>query len=242
MATLVDRRAAPRRRSDPADEAPNAPSELAVELAHDVRSPLGAIIALTETLASTACGPVTEAQSRHLALILQAAQGIARVTDDMIDLGRPGKQEPDAAFEVPRVLSSVRSVVAPMAEAAGLALKVRQSAPNVWLGRRCAIERVLLNLSTNAVKYTQRGVVEVGASLVSPTALQFYVRDSGPGLTAFAASDTPAMGKDRWRRASSGLGLAISCRLLQSMGSSLDVESTPGKGCRFHFTLTMRTT
>src|SRR5262245_33146692 len=98
MGMQFERRAGSRRRSDLNDTLTSERlPDLAVELAHDVRSPLGAIIALTEVLKSAMCGPVTDAQARHLNLVLQAAHGISRVTDDMVELdrhARTGQQEP----------------------------------------------------------------------------------------------------------------------------------------------------
>jgi signal transduction histidine kinase len=220
--------------------------DLAVELAHDMRSPLGAMISMAELLQGGACGPVTASQQYQLQLMLQAAKGISRVTSDIIDSARAGSPnggEVPARFDVPDVLRAVRDVVQPMAESARVKLIARNHAPTTWFGRRTAITRVLLNLTTNAIKSTSNGVVEFGARLLGAERLEFFVHDNGSGLLPMG-SDRPVTSlvgqHDRWQRAGSGLGLAISRRLLQTMGTSLDVESRPGKGCRFSFELAFR--
>jgi len=218
--------------------------DLAMELAHDVRSPLGAIMTLTELLQSGACGPVTPAQKNQLHVILQAARGLSSVTEDVVE-GGLGGAEAVAPFDLTGLLRTVRAVVQPMVESAGLRLLVRNDAPGRWIGNRGAITRVLLNLVTNALKFTSFGLVEFGARLVGPNEVEFFVRDTGTGLVEIpenplgAEAGPPPRGQ-RWRRSGTGLGLHISRRLVQALGSTLEVESRPGCGCRFHFALVLR--
>jgi signal transduction histidine kinase len=98
----------------------------------------------------------------------------------------------------------------------------------------------MLNLATNAVKFTETGFVEVAARPLTPTRLEFSVRDSGPGLdaadleTVFQPFRKASAGV-RQHFSSSGLGLAICRKLVRALGSDLCVESRPGWGTRFHF-------
>jgi signal transduction histidine kinase len=216
--------------------------DLAVGLAHDVRSPLGAIMALAELVETGAGGPVTETQQRLLGMMREAADGLARMTTDIVE-GERRRLSLDgnavSAFEVQEVLGNVRSIVQPMAEHSGLNVVMTNQAPRSWSGQGDAVTRVLLNLLTNALKYTKKGTVEYGALQLSATQVRFFVRDSGGGLPSQpvrpARRTRPRSG---WKGVSSGLGLAISRALLDRMGSTLELESTPGEGCCFHFALT----
>ena len=211
--------------------------ELAVGLAHDVRSPLGAIMSLAEVLESGASGPVTEKQRRLLSVVREAALSLSQITTDIVDAARVRTtkgHEAATSFDIQGVLSAVHAIVKPMAEHAGLNVVVTNRAPRRWVGAPTAITRVLLNLTTNALKYTERGTVEYGARQISPTRLQFFVRDSGRGMVS---SNSVAAQQPQWRSAKSGLGLAISRGLVDAMGSSLTLESKPGEGCCFQFEL-----
>ena len=104
------------------------------------------------------------------------------------------------------------------------------------MGHRTAITRVLLNLTTNALKYTERGTVEYGVRQVSDERIQFFVRDTGGGIVRPGSRGVASGGPD-WKTAGSGLGLAISRRLLNAMGTTLQVESKPGDGSCFRFDL-----
>jgi signal transduction histidine kinase len=214
--------------------------DLAVELAHDVRSPLGAIMALSELVETGATGPVNEVQRRLLRVMREAASGLATMTTDIVRAGRARVRdggESMSAFEIQDVLAAVKAVVQPMAEHAGLDVVVTNQAPTTWVGRRTDITRVLLNLTTNALKYTERGVVEYGARQLSQDRVQFFVRDTGGGIAKPGARRT-ASNLPQWKRTRSGLGLAMTRELLGGMGSALQLDTTPGEGCCFRFELT----
>jgi signal transduction histidine kinase len=211
--------------------------DLAVELSHDVRSPLGAVLTLAELLESGACGPVTDAQVRHLRSIQNAARALARLTEDVVETGRAGAldvRSPATAFSVDDILESVRGVVQPMADSAGLQLVVRNQAPPRWTGHRGAVARVLLNLVTNALKYTEHGCVVFGARISAVNQVEFFVHDGGE-LPARHDRTRAIVGVQRWRSQGAGLGLAICRRLLHAMGTTLEVESRPGVGTQYYF-------
>jgi signal transduction histidine kinase len=218
----------------------STPMNVAVELAHDLRSPLSAFTILTQLMESGAAGPMTETQRHLLTVMHNAAIGMAQMTTDILEAGRARivrGREPTSAFEVHGVLRTVRRIVQPLAEQSGLNIVVTDKAPRTWRGCPTAITRVLLNLTTNALKYTERGTVEYGARQTGPSRLQFFVRDTGGG---FAKRPQPAASEPDWKRASTGLGLAMSRQLLTEMGSTLELESTPGVGCYAHFELSSK--
>ena len=217
--------------------------DLAVELAHDVRSPLGAMITITELLEGGACGPVTEAQVRQLHNLQDAARALAQLTEDVVESGRIGALDVRGhavPFSVDEVLGTVQDITQPMADSAGLELVVRNHAPPKWAGRRGAIARVLVNLVTNSLKYTERGCVVLGARIDAVNRVRFYVNDGGCGPSHQSVRrDNPGTGVHQWRSSSAGLGLAICRRLLHAMGTTLEVESSPGAGTQYSFVLAL---
>lgn len=222
--------------------APEPGLDLAVELAHDVRSPLGAMLTIAELLESGACGPVTDAQVRQLRNMQNAARALSRITEDVVDSGRVGALDgrgSAAAFSIDDTLKSVHDALQPMAEMTGLQLVARNQAPAKWMGRRGAIARVLLNLVTNALKYTEGGSVVFGARVAGVNQVEFFVCDSGNGNAR--QSDRVASGRvtERWRSPGAGLGLAICRRLLHAMGTTLEVETHPGVGTQYYFVVAL---
>src|SRR2546426_7176759 len=110
------------------------------------------------------------------------------------------------------------------------------------LGHALALRRVLLNLTTNALKFTERGSVEIVAAEQSATRVRFFVRDTGPGINPEALSSLyhpfrRSAKAGRYLFSGTGLGLALTRRLVQAMGSELCLETQPGWGTQFSFDL-----
>lgn len=223
--------------------------ELLVEVAHDMRSPLGSILFLVERLrdSSGLDGP----QARQLGLVYGAAFGLSTVVSDVMELARGGDRLASAAaagaFDVAGLVEEVRAIVAPLAEERGVGLAVAVGAIGARIGRAPALQRVLLNLVTNALKFTPSGTVQVD---VQPAASEvggadrvaFTVADSGRGIPPTVLEQlfqTFRRGPDTRSHAfsSAGLGLAICQKLVAAMGGELAVESAVGEGTRFRFTL-----
>jgi signal transduction histidine kinase len=214
---------------------------LVVELAHDLRSPLTSILFLAESLQQGNGGSVTPEQSRQLGLIYNAALGLCTTASDVLELARGGKRLVDrapATFSLAETFASVRGMVLPIAEEKGIAVRLVHPVPERRVGHERAVSRVLLNLATNAVKFTERGFVELAARPVSAKRLEFSVRDTGagidPGVLATIYQPVRRNGK-RDHFSSSGLGLGICRKLVRAMGSELEVESRANWGTRFYF-------
>lgn len=219
--------------------------ELVVEVAHDLRSPLTSILFLAETLHQARSGPINAVQERQLGLIYSAAFGLSSLANDVIDLARGGDRlvdvQPDA-FSVTDVMEAVHDIVHPIAEEKGLELRWSSSGADSRSGQPGALSRVLLNLTTNALKYTDEGYVEMTAKQTTRTRMEFAVSDTGRGLPAEAL---PSLFEPFTRRykpgeytfSSSGLGLTICRKLVAAMGGELQVESSAENGTRFHFVL-----
>lgn len=217
---------------------------LLIEIAHDMRSPLAAILFLLEMLRTERSGPVNELQQQQLRLIYGASLGIMQLACDLIDSVRGAARfiERPTEFSIAETLYSVRDVVQPMAEEKGVTLELILPVNDVRKGLPAALNRILLNLTSNAIKFTAAGAVTVSAREVAGDAVEFSVQDSGREIPPavmeqlfrpFRRSETA-----RARTFSSaGLGLSICHRLTLAMGSDLRVTTTPAHGTRFHFTM-----
>jgi signal transduction histidine kinase len=220
--------------------------DLVVEVAHDLRSPLTSVLFLAETLQRGHSGPVTDIQRRQLGLIYSAALGLSAVTSDIIELARGGDRLVDtepSPFSVVEILESVRDIVQPIAEEKGLEIRLSPPPSDQRLGHPLAVSRVLLNLTTNALKFTDEGYVEIAAVPGDRNTMDLAVADTGRGISDEALETL----YQPFRRVSSreggycfsgtGLGLAICRRLVEAMGSTLEVDTAPDRGTRFHFRL-----
>jgi signal transduction histidine kinase len=221
-------------------------TQFLVELAHDLRSPLAAILMLAESLQGGRCGPVTLSQRRQLALIHASALRLCATTSDTIELARTtaGPGGPVDPLSLRDILADVRAMVLPMAETRALEVRIDLQGDDRRLGHERAIRRVLLNLATNALKATETGEVRLQAWSGSGMDVRFAVTDTGPGMDAPALLSLwepfrPSAPGQREIFSSAGLGLAICRKLVSEMDSELQVESTPGVGSCFHFTIVL---
>jgi signal transduction histidine kinase len=219
--------------------------ELIVDVAHDMRSPLGSILFLAEQIRRGHSGAVTPVQERQLGLIYGAALGLSTMASDVMDLVRGGEklvEETPRPFLLESVFQQVRDLVRPMAEERGLEVRFETSITEPRLGHARAVQRVLLNLVTNAVKFTAEGEVAVIVTAVTATRLRFEVRDTGRGIpdsvlgTLFDAFRR-RLKPGQYVFSSAGLGLSICQNLVRAMGSELLVESITDVGSTFQFEL-----
>ena len=203
--------------------------ELVVEVAHDLRSPLTSILFLAETLQRGRSGPVNPVQERQLGLIYSAAFGLSSVASDVIELARGGDRLVDLdpiPFSVTDILESVRDIVQPIAEEKSLEVRLTSPEADFRIGHPVALSRVLLNLTTNALKFTAEGSVEVTRRRPGPARLEFSVRDTGRGIPpqSMATLFEPFRRRQKpgeYAFSGSGLGLSICRKLVEAMGSVL---------------------
>lgn len=219
--------------------------EMVVEVAHDLRSPITSILFLAETLQQGRSGPITDIQERQLGLIYSAAFGLSAMASDVLELARGGDRLVDLdpiPFSIADILESVRDIVEPIAEEKGLTVRLSEPPTDFRIGHPVALSRVLLNLTTNALKFTDAGVVEVIAHQVGSTGVEFSVRDSGRGISPAAMRTLfepfrRRQNEGEYTFSGSGLGLSICRKLVEAMGSNMEVQTAPGEGTRFHFVL-----
>ena len=219
--------------------------QLLVEVAHDMRSPLGSILFLAERLRKGQSGAVNPIQERQLGLVYSAAFGLSSLASDVMELARGGERLMELQpipFSISDIFRSVHDIVLPVAEEKGLGLRLTPPAADLRLGYPAALNRVLLNLTTNALKFTAQGGVDVAAVQTSRTRVEFSVRDTGRGIpeqvltTLFDAFRRRQRPGDYYF-SSAGLGLSICQTLIRKMGGELRVETELEKGTRFFFEL-----
>jgi len=219
--------------------------DLVVEMAHDLRSPVTAILFLAEALHQGQSGPVNEAQRRSLALIYSAALSLCEAASDVVEFARGGRRVVDcdpAPFSVTEVLISVRNMILPLAVEKHLDVQLVHAIPERRVGNAHALTRVLLNLATNAVKFTDSGSIEIAARAVTATKLELSVSDTGNGIDAKVLRGLyqpfrKSRSDGRQHFSSAGLGLAICRKLVRAMGGDLEVKTKPRRGTRFSFVL-----
>lgn len=219
--------------------------EMVVEVAHDLRSPLASILFLAETLRKAQSGSINPIQERQLGLVYSAAFGLSALASDVIELVRGGERLMDlhpTPFAVSETMQSVHDIVLPIAEEKGLTVRMTPPETDWRIGHPVALNRVLLNLTTNALKFTSEGHVEVTTRPVTKSRLEFSVKDTGRGIPtevlptlfdAFRRRVRPG----QYTFSSAGLGLSICRKLVTRMGGEMHVETAPGYGTRFYFEL-----
>jgi signal transduction histidine kinase len=213
-----------------------------VEIAHDIRSPLSSILFLVDTIRRGQSGRVSPVQERQLGLVYGAALGLSTLSSDLIDAVR-GERLVDGRpvpFSITEVILGVCAIVQPIGEEKGLPLHVGFPKVDGRIGYASALNRVLLNLTTNALRYTDSGSVSIGCTELSDELVEFWIKDTGRGIPENVLAmlfDGFRPGSVGMRFSSAGLGLAICRNLLEAMGSSLGVETAPNEGTRFSFKL-----
>ncbi len=223
--------------------------DLLVEVAHDMRSPLGSILFLVDRVRSGQSGALSEPAARQLGLAYSAAFGLSAITSDLMQLARGDGRLVGPArepFSLADAFRRIQDLVSPLADEKGLRLVMDKPPRDLRLGHPAALVRVLLNLATNACKYTARGDVLVRAIQEPGDRVRFEVEDSGRGIPAEAAARlyetfVPRTGSGAsagaYAFSSAGLGLAICRKLVFAMGGDLGMESSALTGTCFRFTL-----
>jgi PAS domain S-box-containing protein len=227
--------------------ASRAKSDFLATMSHELRTPLNAIGGYAELLEMELRGPITEAQRRDLARIRASQQHLLGLISGVLDLSRieSGK----VAYELSHVavdplLAGLDALVAPQAAAKQLTLEYPGVSPElVVLADREKLRQILLNLLSNAIRYTPAGGrITMTAALQDSATVAITVRDNGIGIPVDRqdAVFEPFVQLDRsltQTREGVGLGLAISRDLARGMDGELSVESRPGHGASFVVTL-----
>jgi signal transduction histidine kinase/CheY-like chemotaxis protein/HPt (histidine-containing phosphotransfer) domain-containing protein len=234
---------------DSAEAATRAKSEFLANMSHEIRTPMNAIIGFSTLGTRLDLPPKPLDYFRKIAL---SGQSLLGIINDILDFSKieAGRMELElTTFSISELLSRVESLFAAKAAEKGLELVVSLSAdvPARISGDPLRLGQVLINLTGNALKFTERGEIHLRVETESHqddrVRLRFSVTDSGIGITAaqrerlfepFAQADASTTR----RFGGTGLGLSISTKLVELMGSNLELESESGQGSRFSFSAT----
>jgi signal transduction histidine kinase/DNA-binding response OmpR family regulator/Flp pilus assembly protein TadD len=227
-----------------AEQSEKMKQQFLANMSHEIRTPMNAIIGLSRLLLDE---NHSQKSTEYIEAINHSGQNLKVVLNDILDLSKleAGKMEvAHVSFHLITELENLKFIFEPQAISKGLnfRLSIAPTIPKLAIGDPARLAQVLNNLVSNAIKFTEKGNVEVIVELVESDAIRFVVSDTGMGipaskLNAIFDSFTQVLDGDTRRFGGTGLGLTIARDLVQLMGGKLHVESKEGLSTTFSFVL-----
>ncbi len=245
MADITERKVA----QEAAEAANRAKSDFLATMSHEIRTPMNGILGMTELVLDS---EVTAEQRDHLGMVRFSAEALLSIINDILDFSKieAGKFDlENIPFALRETMGETMKSLAFRVHKKGLELvyEIKPEVPELLLGDPGRLRQILINLLGNAIKFTEKGEIvvtidEEGEPSELSTGLHFSVKDTGLGIPpdkqqkifeAFSQADSSTTRK----YGGTGLGLTICSRLVELMNGRIWVESRPGEGSTFHFTI-----
>jgi len=236
-------------KNDELESANLAKDRFLASMSHELRTPLNAIIGFSGMLLMKLPGPLNPVQEHQLKTVQSNARHLLALINDLLDVAKINAGKVDLHPEAVNAHALVGDIVTslqPMAQAKGLELSVGDIVTDATLMTdRRALSQILINLTNNAIKFTQQGSVHIHVERVrrdGGAAIRFCVEDTGPGIPVEDQArlfQAFAQGQDSRRQGleGTGLGLHLSREFARLLGGELDFRSQPGQGSVFTLTL-----
>ena len=245
---VIERTAQLEEARDRAEVADRVKSAFLATMSHELRTPLKSIIGFTGVLLQGLAGALNAEQDKQLSIVKRAGQHLLELVNDVLDISKIEAGEFNIKFEpvdLPALLQRTADKFSAQATAQGLdfSLTIAPETGSITSNER-RLEQVLNNLISNALKFTDQGGIHLSCQ-PEKEQLRIIVKDTGCGISAgdiaklFKPFVQLEAGSSRVNQGT-GLGLAISRRIVEMLGGKLDVESQPGIGSSFYFTLPLQ--